>query len=187
MSWKFQPRVVAVAALTCAVVAGCFRDPLADRVGGEDERIMRAMVDIACKLDVETMVISDRPAIPRESEVQGVEGRNVQYGIDLNQRIARKARWPKGDICPAVHVVDDSLIEGVLATDTRDWGKFEATFDGARSLMRISLPVYSSDGKRAVLYTSGRCPYTCGGGFYHELEKTNSGWRIANSANAWAM
>jgi hypothetical protein len=51
--------------------------------------------------------------------------------------------------------------------------------------MKISLPVYSQDGKRAVVYTESTCPYTCGGGFYHELEKTYSRWRITKSLNAW--
>jgi hypothetical protein len=60
-----------------------------------------------------------------------------------------------------------------------------ATFGGARSLMKISLPVYSSDGKRAVVYATGSCPYTCGEGIYNELEKTRSGWRITNSVIAW--
>jgi hypothetical protein len=109
----------------------------------------------------------------------------VQFGIDFNQRIARQARWPRGEVCPVVHVIAHSAIESVLARDTRSWDGFIGTFDGARSLMRISLPVYSADGKRAVVYTTSSCPYTCGSGFYHELEKTRSGWRIASSVIAW--
>ena len=84
-----------------------------------------------------------------------------------------------------VRVAGDTSIVTALARDSTNWVHFIAAFDGAHTLMRISLPVYSSDGKRAVIYTEGNCPYTCGAGFYHELEKTRSGWRIVSSANAW--
>jgi hypothetical protein len=182
---EFRPSSLVITAAMVFALAGCFADPYADRVSAEDERVMRAMVDISCKLGVESIVISNRPAVPRQSSLRGAESKNVRFGIDINQRIARVARWPKGEICPFVHVVENSLIEIVLARDTKSWDKFFAAFDGARSLMRISLPVYSRDGKRAVIYTTGTCPYTCGAGFYHELEKTRSGWRIASSVNAW--
>jgi hypothetical protein len=172
-------------AVTSCVLAGCFADPLADDVSSEDERVMRAMVDISCKLGVEKLIVSDRPAVPRRTDIHAADGRNLQFGIDLDQRVAREARWPLGKICPVVRVVADSAIKTARAHDTESWEKFIATFDGARSLTRISLPVYSRDGKRAVLYTTGTCPYTCGAGFYHELERTHSGWRITSSVNAW--
>jgi hypothetical protein len=65
------------------------------------------------------------------------------------------------------------------------WEDFSARFGGSRSLMKISLPVYSADGNHAVVYTTGRCPYTCGAGFYHELKKTYEGWQITDSVIAW--
>lgn len=177
--------VASVVATTACAVAGCFADPFADKVSAEDERVMRAMVDISCKLGVERLVISDRPAVPRQSDLDDADGRNVQFGFDIDQRIGHEARWPLGRLCPVVRVVSDSKIEKVLAHDNGSWEKFSATFEGARSLMRISLPVYSHDGKRAVIYTSGSCPYACGAGFYHELVKTHAGWRIMSSVNAW--
>ena len=134
---------------------------------------------------VERLVLSDKPAIARPSHLYETGGRNIQFGMDLDRRIAHEARWPRGRVCAVVRVVADSSIKTVLANDTQSWEKFIAAFDGARSLMRISLPVYSQDGKRAVIYTESTCPYTCGGGFYHELEKTHSGWRIIGSLNAW--
>ena len=177
--------VTSFVAMTACAVAGCFADPHADKVSAKDERVMRAMVEISCKLGVERLVVSDRPAVPRRGDLHNAGGRNVQFGIDINQRIAHEARWPPGQICPVVRVVADSTIENVLAQDTTTWEKFIASFEGARSLMRISLPVYSHDGKRAVIYTSGSCPYTCGAGFYHELEETHSGWQIIDSVIAW--
>jgi hypothetical protein len=66
------------------------------------------MIDIACKLDVERIVISDRPAVPRESA--------------LHAALAQETETPP------------------------TWQYFSDVFDGARTLTRISLPVYSSVG-----------------------------------------
>ena len=180
--------LVFVVAATILVATGCTEDPYADEVNSEDLRVMRAMVEISCKLDVEQVVISDRPAIPRESHIDDTGEKNVQFGIDFDRRLARTARWPRGEICPAVRVVSDRAISSALAKETGfsgSWESFIAKFGGARTLMRISLPVYSADGKHAVIYTAGSCPYTCGAGFYHELEKSYEGWKITSSINAW--
>jgi hypothetical protein len=185
MAAEFRSFLASAVAVMACVLVGCSADRHADRVSAEDERVMRAMVDISCKLDVERLVISDRPAVPRQSDLHDTDGQNRQFGIDLDRRVAHHARWPLGQICPAVRVVADSSIDTVLAHDTESWEKFMVKFGGAHSLMRISLPVYSRDGKRAVVYTTGSCPYRCGAGFYHELEKTYSGWRIVSSVNAW--
>ena len=180
------PRVLIAAVFLLAT--GCTADPDADEVGSEDLRAMRAMVDLSCKLDVERLVVSAVPAIPRESDLHDTDNRNVQFGIDFDRRLARDARWPQGQICPAVRVVSDSAIATALANETGfpgSWENFIATFGGARAVMRISLPVFSPDGNHAVIYTSSNCPYTCGEGFYHELEKTYEGWKIVSSRNVW--
>jgi hypothetical protein len=181
---KYCALLFFLAAAVC-LVAGCSADPIADEVSAEDERVMRTMIDISCKLGVEHIVIADRPAVPRQSDLHDTDGHNVQFGIDFDRRIAREARWPRGKVCPVVRVVSDSAIDDVLAHDDMSWDRFMARFTGAHSVMKISLPVYSRDGKRAVVYTTGVCPYRCGTGFYHELEKTYDGWRIAQSAIAW--
>jgi len=149
---------------------------------------MHAMVDIACKVDAERIVVSDHPAIPRASDLHDTDGHNVWFGIDFDRRLAPEARWPRGQVCSAVRVASDSEISNALEQGSGlsgSWENFSAQFGGARSLMKISLPVYSADGKHAVVYTTGRCPYTCGAGFYHELKKTYEGWEITNSVNAW--
>jgi len=172
---------------TMLAIAGC-ANPYADNVSSEDLRVMGAMVAIACKLNAERIVVSDRPAIPRQRDLHDTDGRNIQFGIDLDRRLARTARWPRGQVCAAVRVASDSAIKDALENETGypgSWTNFSTRFGGARSLMRISLPVYSDDGKHAVVYTTGRCPYTCGAGFYHELAKTYEGWKITNSSIAW--
>jgi len=173
---------------TLLSIASC-ANPYADDVNSEDMRVMRAVVSIACKVDSERIVVSDRPAIPRRSDdLHDADSQNIQFGINFDRRLARAARWPRGKVCPAVRVASDAVIKEALENETGypgSWTSFSTRFGGARSLMRISLPVYSDDGKHAVVYTTGRCPYTCGEGFYQELEKTYEGWKITNSAIAW--
>jgi hypothetical protein len=176
-----------LAAAAACFVFGC-ADPDADRVNSDDREILRAMIDIACRLDVERVVISDRPALPRESVLHDTDHQNVQFGLDLNQRLAQRARWPRRQICPAVRVVADTDLTAALAREKETpptWEHFSAAFDGARTLMRVSLPVYSPDGKHAVVYTTSTGPYTLGAGFYHELEKSFGRWKIKSSINAW--
>jgi hypothetical protein len=187
MARRFDGSAVLLAAVL--ITAGC-ADPYADDVSSEDVRVMRAMVDIACKVDAERIVVSDRPAIPRASDLHDTDGHNVRFGIDFDRRLAREARWPGGQVCPAVRVAADAAISNALEQGSGisgSWEIFASQFGGARSLMQISLPVYSADGTRAVVYTTGRCPYTCGAGFYHELKKTYEGWRITKSVNAWTL
>jgi hypothetical protein len=172
---------------TAILGVGC-ANPDADRVNPEDLKVLRAMVDIACKLDAQRIVVSDQPAIPFGSELHDTDEHNVQFGLDFDRRIARVARWPRKQICPAVSIAPEARINSALAKKSQfpgSWEAFIASFGGARTLMMISLPVYSEDGKHAVVYTTSTCPYTCGVGFYHELEKTRDGWRIDRSELAW--
>lgn len=174
--------------VSLGAATGCVRDPDADHVSGEDKRVLRAMVDIACELGVDHIVISDRPAIPRESDVHDTDRRNLQFGIDFDRRLAHAARWPHSKLCPSARVVADSRLDAALEKERKpphSWEHFSAAFDGARTLMRVSLPIYSRDGKHAVIYTESTCPYRCGSGFYHELEKTFEGWKILTSRVAW--
>ena len=142
-----------------------------------DLEVLDTLVGVACRLETRE-IVSDLPAAARGSH----------YGIDLSDRAPRRARWPHGKVCSTVRVAHDSAIRAALAEDTQQpppWLGFKARFDGAATLLRVSLPAYSKDGRRAVVYTSSTCPYTCGAGFFHELVKTPTGWRIAHSAPAW--
>jgi hypothetical protein len=175
---------------SAAILTAACANPDADRVSSEDLRVLRAMVDISCRLDVQRIVVSDRPAIPYGSERRDTDGHNVHFGLDFDRRIVRVARWPRKNICPAVSIVSDDRITAALARKSEfpwSWKAFIASFGGARTLMKISLPVYSDDGKRAVVYTTSTCPYTCGAGFYHELEKTYEGWKVERSEVAWTQ
>jgi hypothetical protein len=142
-----------------------------------DTDILEALVGVACRLDTRE-IISDEPLV----------GAGTHYGLDLSTRRPERARWPRDKVCPTVRVARNSIIQAALEEDTASpppWTGFKSRFDGAATLLRVSLPVYSEDGRRAVVYTSSTCPYRCGAGFFHELVKTPAGWRIANSVPAW--
>lgn len=162
-----------------------------DRVTWEDEKILEVVTQLACKLGTQ-QIISDLPAMPRALGAQSVgfknKPHNIHFGIDFNQRPQRRARWSEDRICPTVRVVDDARIRMAFAHETSDpplWNDFGKAFDGAQNLLRLSLPVYSPDGQRALLYTEGTCPFKCGAGFYNELEKSSTGWKITRSEIAW--
>lgn len=142
-----------------------------------DVAVLDALVGVACRLETRE-IISDLPA----------SASGTHYGLDLSGRAVRRARWPHEKLCSSVRVARDSTIRAALAADTErppPWAGFKARFDGAATLLRVSLPVYSADGRHAVVYTSSTCPYTCGAGFFHELVKTPDGWRIEHSDPAW--
>jgi len=186
---SFRNYLSLIVAAFISVATGCNADPSADSVTSQDLRILRAVVDIACKVDLDRVVISDRPVIPRESALHDTDHHNLHFGIDFDRRLAHEARWPRQQICPAVHIASDAAIRAALAHQTdfpRSWDYFQSKFGGAKTLMRISLPVYSDDGKHAAVYSAGTCPYHCGAGFYHELVKTPTGWKILRSINDWS-
>jgi hypothetical protein len=165
--------------LVTVLVALCSACTPADgnHVTRNDMEVLGTLVGVACKLETPE-IISDLPASASGSH----------FGLDLSERALRHARWPHEKLCSAVRVARDSTIRAALAEDTErpsPWAGFKARFDGAATLLRVSLPVYSDDGRRAVVYTSSTCPYTCGAGFFHELVKTPEGWRIEHSDPAW--
>jgi hypothetical protein len=99
----------------------------------------------------------------------------------------RAARWARGAICPTVDVQPEDRIAQAFANDHRvppSWNAFGAAFGGAQHLMRVSLPVYSEDGRRALVYTERTCAVLCGAAFYHELRKAGDGWVITQSVLA---
>jgi hypothetical protein len=179
--------ILTVLAMLAAASSGCQPGPLDDAVSRNDEQILHALLALACKLETRE-VVSDRPATPRGRGMGDADPRNLQFGLDLAKRPAHRAQWPHGTVCKTVRVVPESTIEAAFAQETADppqWIAFGKAFDGAQNLVRISLPVYSEDGRRAVVYTGATCPFKCGAGFYHELRKTMTGWKIVRSQVAW--
>jgi len=168
MRWAVIPLVAICAA--CAPADG-------NHVTRTDIAVLDTLVGVACRLETRE-IIADLPAAATGSH----------FGIDMSERRLQRARWPREKLCPTVRVARDATIRAALREDTQQpspWLGFKNRFEGAATLLRVSLPVYSEDGRRAVVYTSSTCPYRCGAGFYHELVKTPEGWRIEHSEPAW--
>lgn len=172
--------------LLVAASSGCNSGKSATAMAGdEDLYVLRAIVNSACASESK-QVVSDLPLAPIH-EMPGAKGGPIaRFGLSPDVRLASEVRWPRGHICATVQVVDDAVVEEVLSHETSippRWTFFRERFDDARRLMRFSLPAYSADGRIAVVYAEGTCPYSCGTGVIYELHKTGIKWTIVGSEN----
>lgn len=169
---------VALAIAMAIICVGCAR-PDRDHIISSDLAVLRAFTARACQLEYKE-IIADVPATPTT--------RAPAYGLDLLRRAPAHARWPHRTLCRTVKVANEATIDTARRQDgARAWPAFSSRFDGAQTLIRVSLPVYSPDRRRAVIYVATTCPYTCGTGFFHELEKTPTGWQIVASTHLWSL
>jgi hypothetical protein len=133
---------------------------------------------------------SDLPAIPFRARSFGDHRPNLQFGLDVAGRSQPNARWPRRNLCSFARIVSHTAIENALKRETSippTWDHFREQFPGTKTLVRVSLPVYAEDERRAVVYTESTCPFRCGNGFFHELVREGSHWRIVQSTNAWDL
>ena len=177
------------AILPIVLLSGCDIRLMGTGISSTDMRVLEAIVKPACDFDwIE--IVSDLPATPLHAGSPGEHRPNQQFGLDVAGRSQPKARWPRGNLCSPVRVVSNAAIESALKRETSippTWDRFREQFPGTRTLVRVSLPVYSKDERRAVVYTESTCPFRCGNGFFHELVRDGSRWRIVQSVNAWAL
>jgi hypothetical protein len=171
------------------LLSGCDIRLIGTGISSTDMRVLEAIVRSACDFEWNEL-ISDLPATPYRSASLGAHQPNLQFGLDVASRSPSKARWPRGALCAPVRVASDTAIESALKRETSippTWDQFRKQFPGTRTLVRISLPVYSADERRAVVYTEATCPFRCGNGFFHELVKEGSRWKIVRTVTAWAL
>lgn len=154
----------------------------------DDLSVLRVVLSAAC-LDAHphSSVVSDVPPVPGDYPIPSDW---PSHGLDqeLAARARRGARWPPVEVCAAVRIADGRMLEALFARDGRvppSWDGFHAQFPGARSLLAISVPAYSADRKLALVYMAVTCGVQCGAGFYRELRREASGWRITRRATAW--
>jgi hypothetical protein len=174
------------ALLVVSASGGCNSAGSTTAVADEDILVLRALMTSACTSEWR-QVVSDVPIEPFRRVVSDRGAANVQFGLNLDVRSPAAAKWPRGEVCATVQVVDDTVVKEVLSRETRippRWTLFREQFADAKRLMRVSLPVYSADGCSAVVYAEGTCPYTCGAGFFYELRKDRAEWTILRTKNA---
>ena len=182
---RWMPPILVVLIVTA--LAGCNPGSSATAIaGGDDLNVLWAIVQSACASESK-QVVSDLP-LPPFQEMQSAKGGPIaSFGSRVEMRAPREVRWPRGDICSSVRVVDDAVIKEVLSHETSippKWTFFRTRFDDARVLMRFSLPAYSADGRTAVVYADATCPYSCGMGVVYELHSADDKWAIVKSEGA---
>ena len=180
---KFIPVVFAAAMLA----GGCAAP--ADELASDDLAILNEVLAEDCSFNGPLTIVTDLPASRHdEVEVPNAPPNEVRFGLDLASRHPGNTRWPLGELCPTVLVAADERIKETFARETKippSGEFFMKEFNQPRFLAGVSLPVYSTDGKRAVVYTWRRCGGLCGAGFYLEFKKISKGWKKTNSAGAW--
>jgi hypothetical protein len=138
--------------------------------------------------DQKYQIVSDRPARATTTSVPQAWHSSAALNQELARRSKESTRWTHVDICSAVKIVEGSRIEAILAGDNRipvGWDSFESAFPGAAGLIEVSLPAFTSDGNRAVVYLDTKCGVLCGAGFYIELKRTDEGWQVTQLETAW--
>lgn len=75
----------------------------------------------------------------------------------------------------ALRPVTTEEIQRIFA-DGPSWDRFYARFPGSRGFVELSGPVFSSDGKQALLYVDYSCYGDCGWGSVIHLELREHGW-----------
>jgi hypothetical protein len=155
--------------LACAVRAA---SPASDLATGEDLAILRVLLH--CEAEPEHYdVLSD---VPLQADANQVPP-EWRLG-DLRGEIARRSeaictlRWPPLADCANARVEDETRIKTIFDGQYRvpaSWEPFRAEYPGVRGLRRASLPVYTADGDRAIVFSDLTCDPSCGSGFVFEL------------------
>lgn len=80
-----------------------------------------------------------------------------------------------------VIMVSTYTIASLPARDPGEfWNAFRTRFPGSFGYVRFSRAGFSSDGKQALVVADYACGGRCGGTRFYLLERTATGWRIAN-------
>jgi len=153
----------------------------------DDGAVLRAVLENFCVGKTSQFsVISDAPAntygVPKEWPLSHDYERQLQH-----QPVSSPA-WQAGQICAKARIVPKREIDATFANDRRvppGWEKFFETFKGAHGYHAYSRPIYSSDGKHAVIFSDWRCDQGCGMGMVTELEWTGGHWRVIRYAGTW--
>jgi hypothetical protein len=173
--------VIAKSSCVAAASSGVTRDDLA---------VFRAVLSSACqRADRTFYVISDLPISTKGYPAPADWPANLPW-TDLAASVPSGVRWPHIEICAANRIVDHRKVDAIFERDASirsppGWDPFYVEFPGAKGLMRISVPAFTSDGRHAVIYLETTCNVMCGSGFYIELVRGKRGWKVSHRETAW--
>ena len=167
------------------LAAPAFAEPAAV-LAGRDIDVLKAALGAQCtKANSTPTVMSDLPAGMDQNALHK-DGKT--YLNELTGRAGETTRWPLGLLCNNTLVVAESRLAGNSAGAARAFPGttgFARTFGGARALKTVSRPLFTADGKHAVITANHMCGPLCGGGELIELELTKDGWKVLKSRMTW--
>ena len=153
----------------------------------DDLAVFRAVLSSGCRWEQSYNVVSDIPVTAKDQPIPS-DWPSRPLWTKLARRVPSAVKWPHVDICAAYRVVDGITVDSTFARQTRDppgWGPFYAKVPGAKGLIRVSLPAFTTDRRHAVVYLEATCNLLCGSGFYIELTRGKAGWKLSRRENAW--
>ena len=176
---------------TAFVLKASLLVPSAPRQYADDAAILKAALENLCQgnyLVIDSTSI--QPARIEQDRLQSIPAAGLE---DLRTRNRNTAVLSLADLCPGAHLASHSEIEKAFDApapaeptdlDWR-WKAFAKTYPGVASLVRLSLPGYSSRGKVAVVYLEAGRGSTAGEGWYVLLKKTAGKWRVVSRESVW--
>ena len=149
--------------------------------------VFRAVLRFGCRTAHQGYyVVSDVPdSVKDEPPPSGWPSRSLW--MKLAAPAPSSLRWPHLNIC-ADRVVDGKEVDWIFVRQTAippRWEPFYAKFRGAKGLIRISPPAFTSDGRHAVVYLEEACDQMCASGAYLEYRRENGGWKLWRWKFAW--
>lgn len=150
----------------------------------DDVAVLRAILTSDCRIDRYSRVVSD---IPISARGQAPVWPSGSLWAKLTSRVPSGARWPHLNVCPGSRIVDGNKVDSIFSRQPAippKWEPFYAAFH-TKGLLRLSLPAFTPDRGRAVVYLEDTCDVLCGSGFYIELIRKKAGWKISRQKNAW--
>lgn len=87
---------------------------------------------------------------------------------------------PSLSLCSRIRLVPAAWLH-----EFRGWAWFHAAFPGSSSVLRLSLPGYSSNGAVAIVLVSTTSGPLASGGNYWVLQKVHGKWVVVKQVIAW--
>jgi len=158
----------------------------------EDTAIIRVVVADDCLLIPPAYYVFASDPLP----INDLASRGLSRSDPAVENLLERARQPNKNIpipkCPGIRGATEREIRTTFetkspVTDTANpgWEGFYSHFNGAKGVIRVSLPGYSSDHKRAVIVVSGYRGLLAGAGALLELRKIGSEWRVTKRESLW--
>lgn len=116
--------------------------------------------------------------------------RRIPVESGLAQSLAD--RNPPGTALPTkvayrcLRLVDSRSIKKIFASEgASSWKLFYKSFPGAKGLIQLTLPGYSSSGSVAGIVVASTCDLLCGGGSLWLFERDRGNWTITKRMGLW--